>query len=142
MLMIVSVVSDAVGSESNISRCPAMEIEMCHIRSASRIRRHGTIATNHAIQRLVGAAGVLAIGTALAEPSHRLATECALREIKVITLIEDHGAAGDIPSDKLAAAGAKMFEARSICYEGRVGKALALYDSILSLGPAVTGKSR
>jgi len=75
-------------------------------------------------------------------PSHTLATECALREIKAITLIEDHGAAGDIPSDKLAAAGVTMFEARSICYGGRVDAALALYESILNLGPVVARKSR
>jgi hypothetical protein len=86
--------------------------------------------------------GVLVVSAALAEPSHTLATECALREIKVITLIEDHGDAGDIPSDKLAAAGVTMFEARLICYEGRVDEALALYDSILSLGPVVARNSR
>jgi hypothetical protein len=109
---------------------------MCHI------RRNASRATHYAIQGLVGAASVLAVGAARREPSHTLATECALREIKVITLIEDHGAAGDIPSDKLAAAGAKMFEARSICYDGRVDEASTLYDSILSLGPTVTRKSR
>ena len=84
----------------------------------------------------------LAVGAALAEPSHTLATECALRETKAIILIEDHGAAGDIPSDKLAAAGFTIFKARWICYEGRVDEALALYDSILSLGPVVATKSR
>jgi hypothetical protein len=120
-----------------------MEIKMCHISGASRTSRYEAIAT-HTIQRLVGAASmcVLAFGAVLAEPSHTLATECALREIKVITLIEDHGAADDILSDKLAAAGAALFEARSICYQGRVAEALALYDSILSLGPVVAKKSR
>jgi hypothetical protein len=119
-----------------------MEIEMRHISNATRTSRHGTIAINHP-QRLVGAASlcVLAVGAALAEPSHTLATECALRETKAITLIEDHGAAGDIPSDKLAAAGVTMFKARSICYEGHVEEALALYDSVLSLGPVVARKS-
>jgi hypothetical protein len=120
-----------------------MEIEMCHISGATRTSRHGTIAIDHPIQRLVGAASlsVLAVGAAVAEPSHKLATECALREIKAITLIGDHGAAGDIPSDKLAAAGVTLFEARLICYEGRVDDALALYDSILSRGPVVGGNS-
>jgi hypothetical protein len=112
---------------------------MSHISSATRTSRHGTIAIDRPIQSLVGATSlcVLAVGAALAEPSHTLATECALRETKAITLIEDHGAAGDIPSDKLAAAGVTMFKARSTCYEGRVDEALALYDSILSLGPVV-----
>jgi hypothetical protein len=117
---------------------------MCHISGASRTSRHATIAINYSFLRLVGAAsvGVLVVSAALAEPSYTLATECALREIKAITLIEDHGVAGDIPSDNLAAAGVTMFEARLICYEGRVDEALALYDSILSLGPVVARNSR
>jgi hypothetical protein len=63
------------------------------------------------------------------------ARECALKETAVITLIEDHGAAEDLPADRLGEAGLTMLRARSTCYEGRVGEALALYDSILDLGP-------
>jgi hypothetical protein len=63
------------------------------------------------------------------------AMECALKEISVITLIEDHGAAEDLPSDRLGEAGLTMLRARLACYEGRVEEALALYDSILKLGP-------
>jgi hypothetical protein len=66
------------------------------------------------------------------------ATVCALKETKVITLIEDHGEAGDLPADRLGDAGLAMLRARLACYEGRVAEALALYDGILSLGPVVS----
>lgn len=64
--------------------------------------------------------------------------ECALREIKVITLIEEHGAADDLPAAQLGEAGLTMLHARSTCYQGRVHEALALYDSILNLGPVAS----
>jgi hypothetical protein len=66
------------------------------------------------------------------------AIDCALKETLVITLIEDHGAAQDLPSDRLGEAGLTMLRARSACYQGRVGEALSLYDSILSLGPVAS----
>jgi hypothetical protein len=77
-------------------------------------------------------------GAAADEKSGPFATVCALKEVKVITLIEDHGEAQDLPSDSLGDAGLAMLRARSACYEGRVGDALALYDGILSLGPVVS----
>ena len=61
-----------------------------------------------------------------------------MKEVAVITLIEDHGAAEDLPGDRLANATLTMLRARSVCYEGRVGEALALYDSILDLGPVAS----
>jgi hypothetical protein len=66
------------------------------------------------------------------------AMACALKEVKVITLIEDHADAGDLPSDSLGDARLAMLRARLACYEGRVGEALALYDGILNLGPVVS----
>ena len=68
----------------------------------------------------------------------QFARECALKETTVITLIEDHGEAGDLPADSLGDAGLAMLRARLACYEGRVAEALALYDGILSLGPVVS----
>jgi hypothetical protein len=70
--------------------------------------------------------------------SAQFALECAAKEIKVITLIEEHGAAEDVPADRLGSAGLTMLSARTACYEGRVGEALALYDSILGLGPVAS----
>jgi hypothetical protein len=68
----------------------------------------------------------------------QLARDCALKETTVITLIEDHGAAEDVPADRLGKAALTMLHARSVCYEGRVAEALALYQSILDLGPVVS----
>jgi hypothetical protein len=68
----------------------------------------------------------------------QFAQECALKEVAVITLIEDHGTAEDLPADRLGEAGLTMLRARLVCYEGRVGEALALYDSILDLGPVAS----
>jgi len=65
----------------------------------------------------------------------QFARECAVKEIAVLTLIEDHGAADDLPPGRLGEAGLMMFRARWACYEGHVSEALALYDSILALGP-------
>jgi len=71
-------------------------------------------------------------------PAQQFARECALKETAVITLIEDHGAAEDLPADRLSEAGLTMLRARSTCYEGRVGEALALYQSIFDLGPVAS----
>ena len=72
------------------------------------------------------------------EQADSFPTSCALREIKVITLVEQHGEAQDLPSDRLLDAALTMLRARSICAEGRVRDALALYDGILNIGPVVT----
>ncbi len=66
------------------------------------------------------------------------ALECAEKEIMVITLIEDHGAADDVPSGRLGAAGLTLQRARSSCKEGRVAEALTLYQSVLDLGPVAS----
>jgi hypothetical protein len=48
------------------------------------------------------------------------------------------GAAEDLPADRLGSAGLTMLRARLACYKGRVSEALALYDSILALGPVAS----
>jgi len=68
----------------------------------------------------------------------QFARDCALKETAVITLIEDHGAAEDVPADRLGDAALTMLRARSVCYEGRVAEALALYQSVLDLGPVAS----
>jgi len=68
----------------------------------------------------------------------QFARDCALKETTVITLIEDHGAAEDVPADRLGNAALMMLHARSVCYEGRVAEALALYQSIFDLGPVAS----
>jgi hypothetical protein len=63
----------------------------------------------------------------------RFAPACAAMEIKVITVIEDHGAVGDMSADRLSAAAMTMLLSRSTCYEGRVGEALALYEGAFAV---------
>lgn len=58
----------------------------------------------------------------------------------IITLIEDHGAAEDMPADRLHIAALMQLRARSVCYEGRIDEALTLYDDILELGPVAAAK--
>src|SRR5262249_16352902 len=68
---------------------------------------------------------------------------CAARDIDVITLIEDHGAASDVASARLAQAGLTQMRARAACSEGRVTEAIALYDEIIrSLGPTLARTTR
>jgi hypothetical protein len=66
-----------------------------------------------------------------AESAVTIAPECAAKELRVITWIEQHGEAGDVPSGRLAEAAFTMFDARAACRSGRVTEALASYDRIL-----------
>ena len=72
------------------------------------------------------------------EQASPFAQACATTDVAVVTLIEDHGAAGDLSSDRLSKAGLTMLDARTVCSEGRVGEALAIYQSILDLGPVAS----
>jgi hypothetical protein len=97
----------------------------------------------HMTKRLVGAAFVYAaavIGALAEQPI--LSSECSMREVQAITVIEDHGESGDIASEKLGEAGLKLLNARMTCYQGRVSEALALYDEILRLGPVIARRSQ
>ena len=83
----------------------------------------------------LGASLAMTLSAMAQGQSVQFTRECALKEIAALTAIEDHGAAEDLSADRLGAAGLTMLRARSACYEGRVGEALALYESILDLGP-------
>ena len=80
----------------------------------------------------------MTIGAMAQEQAAQFALECALKETAVITMIEDHGAAGDLSADLLGQAGLTMLRARLTCYHGHVSDALALYQSILDLGPVAS----
>jgi hypothetical protein len=67
------------------------------------------------------AAVAMTIGATAQAQAGQFARECALKETMVITLIEDHAAAEDLPADRLGDAGLTMLRARLACYEGRVG---------------------
>src|SRR3984893_4163872 len=64
--------------------------------------------------------------------------ECALKEITVITLIEQHGEDEDLPARAPRNRTLTMLRATSDCRHGRVGEALAVYESILNLGPVAS----
>jgi hypothetical protein len=79
---------------------------------------------------------LLVCSAAHAQSEPTFAPVCAAREIAAVTMIEDHGTAGKVSSDRLAQAGSDLFRARSACYAGRVSEAVVIYDSIITLGPA------
>ena len=73
---------------------------------------------------LIGVSSAIA-----AEP--RGITQCALRDLQLVTSIEAHGAAQDVPAERLAAAFFALANARRACAAGRVDEALAIYDGIV-----------
>jgi hypothetical protein len=84
---------------------------------------------------VLGASLAVSLGGSAQGQVSTFTRECAQKEIAALTMIEDHGAAADLASDRLGEAGLTMLRARAACYEGRVGEALTLYESILVLGP-------
>jgi hypothetical protein len=85
----------------------------------------------------------LALGGCLALPvsamaQTQFAQECALKEIPIISLIEEHGEAGDVSAERLHKATLNMLDARTACSEGRLAEALALYQSAFELGPVAS----
>jgi hypothetical protein len=74
-------------------------------------------------------AKLAASGNAVAAESSK--HDCADRDIKLVTAIEDAGEARTMPNEKLGEAFAMLLEARGLCSTGRVAEALAVYDSIV-----------
>jgi hypothetical protein len=66
---------------------------------------------------------------------------CAMRDVELLTSIEEHGEAQDVAGDKLAEAFFTMMAARRACAEGREHDAFAIYDSV-KLGAPVTHAKR
>jgi hypothetical protein len=56
---------------------------------------------------------------------------CAAREVLLLALVEAHGAAPNVASEKLVAEGATIEQARAACDDGRVNDAVALYDRFI-----------
>jgi hypothetical protein len=57
--------------------------------------------------------------------------QCAVRDLKLLTSLNEHGEAQDVSADDLRDAFFALVKARGICATGRVGEALALYDSVV-----------
>ena len=60
--------------------------------------------------------------------------ECAVRDLRILTQIEEHGEAQDVAGEDIAAAFFTLLEARHACAAGNITQALAIYESI-SLAP-------
>jgi hypothetical protein len=79
---------------------------------------------------------------------------CAERDVKVVTLIEDHGRLTEnhgtaapiepfVGNGALAMAGLMLLDARAACYRGQEAEAVAIYDRIAAmLGPVMAGQLR
>src|SRR5262245_25185917 len=89
---------------------------------------------SHSMRQWILTLVCLCAGAGIAKTADRLNTtpaECAARDLKLVTLIEDHGRVQDVASDQLADATFAMLRARQVCHEGRVADGLAIYDSVL-----------
>jgi hypothetical protein len=78
-------------------------------------------------------AAIVAAVLLVAGPSGSLADyphECALRDVQLVTQLEQQGEAQAVAGDILYEAFWTMMRARHACAEGRVSAGLALYDSI------------
>jgi predicted lipoprotein len=65
--------------------------------------------------------------------------QCAMRDIEVVTLIEDHGEANDIAPEQLAKAFLTQMDARVACSDDRMEDGMALYDDVFrALGPMLS----
>jgi len=94
---------------------------------------------------LLAAAGWLGVTMNVSAAHERTFTKaCAEHDVKVMTLIEDHGAAAAplVGNETLSKAGLMLIEARHACYGGREAEAVAIYDRIAAmLGPISVSQS-
>lgn len=56
---------------------------------------------------------------------------CAARDLKLLTSINEHGEAQDLPADDIRNAFFALVKARGVCAAGRVEEALAMYDGVV-----------
>jgi hypothetical protein len=68
---------------------------------------------------------------------------CAVRDVELVTLIDDHGEANDVAPERLSKAGLAQMDARAACSKGSAAEGIALYDEIIhSLGPMLSRNTR
>jgi hypothetical protein len=67
--------------------------------------------------------------------------QCAARDLKLLTAINEHGEAQDVPADDLRAAFFSLVRARGFCTAGRVDEAVAIYDSV-AIGSSKTAQKQ
>jgi hypothetical protein len=67
---------------------------------------------------------------------------CAARDLQLLTLMEEHETAGSIPAEKISDALLEMMHARTVCHQGQVLDALAIYDAVAeSVRPIRSGRA-
>jgi hypothetical protein len=59
---------------------------------------------------------------------------CTARDLKLITQLNQHSEAQDVPAADLRKAFLALVDARKICFAGRVEEALAIYDGVTFTG--------
>jgi hypothetical protein len=59
---------------------------------------------------------------------------CTERDLKLITQLNEHSEAQDVPAADLRSAFLALVDARKICFAGRVEEALAIYDGVTFTG--------
>ncbi len=82
---------------------------------------------------MTGLALLISMGTttALAGVERpRTQAACAVYDLHILTLIEDHGLVEETEPEVLWQASSRMFEARAACSRGDTQRALQIYDSI------------
>jgi hypothetical protein len=84
-------------------------------------------------QPLLAAAILIALPSVAQASQPKPTPDCAARDLKLLSQIEQHGQRQDVAGDKLFAAFLTMLDARSACAAGRTAEATALYDS--AFGP-------
>ena len=84
------------------------------------------------------ASACVAAGAVTAQEPAPVSPLCADADVRLVTLIEAHGNAQDMPAEILARAFFTVMKARKACNHGEVEAALALYDST-PLGVVTTG---
>jgi hypothetical protein len=65
--------------------------------------------------------------------------ECAVRDLRILTALGEHGEAQDVAGEDIAAAFFILLKARQACAAGNINEALAIYESI-SIAPGRSAK--
>jgi hypothetical protein len=109
---------------------------------------------SQSLVRLLAAAWLGVTMNGAAASDGKFTSVCAEREVKVVTLIEDHGRLTEnhgtatplepsVGNETLVMAGLMLLDARAACYHGREEEAIAIYDRIAAmLGPVAAGQLR
>ena len=85
-----------------------------------------------------GAAALTCATIALASAAERFPIECALRDVQVLTQLEQAGEIAGPNADHVGKAFLTMLEARAVCAQQRVAEGLALYDGAFTASLAST----